>query len=129
MKYTIVTAAIIQKNHSVLLTQRKETGKHPLQWEFPGGKLEPGEALEECLIRELQEELNMTIQPQTLLSAILREEGCLILFYTAKVIKGKPEAKDCHDFRWVPIANILSYDLTEADKIVAKSLLNNEVKR
>ena len=56
---TTVVAAVIERDGLVLIGQRKPTGQHPLRWEFPGGKVEPGEAPEAALARELDEELGI----------------------------------------------------------------------
>ena len=57
-----VACAIIKKDGAILATQRSAAMSLPLKWEFPGGKLEAGESLEECLQRELQEELGITVR-------------------------------------------------------------------
>lgn len=57
-----VTCAIIYQNNQILCAQRSETMKHSLKWEFPGGNVEEGEELEACLVREIQEELNVEVQ-------------------------------------------------------------------
>lgn len=57
-----VACAVIQKDGLILATQRSSSMSLPLKWEFPGGKLEEGESLEECLVRELQEELGITVR-------------------------------------------------------------------
>ncbi|MBK6285706.1 MAG: NUDIX domain-containing protein [Draconibacterium sp.] len=60
-----VTCAIIIKNGRILVTQRKANSSHPLNWEFPGGKLNSGETLEYCIIREIKEELDIEIEIKT----------------------------------------------------------------
>ena len=59
---TIVTAAIIINNNKVMIARRGKNQKLAGKWEFPGGKLKPGESMEDCLIRELKEELNLTVE-------------------------------------------------------------------
>ena len=59
---TTVVAAVIERNGSVLIAQRKRAGRHPLKWEFPGGKVEPAETPEAAVVRELQEELAIQVQ-------------------------------------------------------------------
>jgi len=54
---TTVVAAVIERDGRVLIAQRRRTGQHPLKWEFPGGKVKPGETLQQALGRELLEEL------------------------------------------------------------------------
>lgn len=62
MKNIDVTCAIILFNDKTLVVQRSSTMKLPLKWEFPGGKLEPGETEEDCIKREIREELNIEIE-------------------------------------------------------------------
>lgn len=57
-----VACAIIHKDGLILAAQRPATASLPLKWEFPGGKLEPGETAEECLLRELREELGISVR-------------------------------------------------------------------
>lgn len=57
-----VACGIVQQNGLILATQRSATMSLPMKWEFPGGKLEAGETAEECLVRELQEELGITVR-------------------------------------------------------------------
>ena len=61
MKHIHVTCAIIEKDGKVLSTQRSETMSLPLKWEFPGGKINDGERPEDCLSRELHEELGIAV--------------------------------------------------------------------
>ncbi|MDT0686436.1 (deoxy)nucleoside triphosphate pyrophosphohydrolase [Autumnicola psychrophila] len=62
MKVIPVTCAIIEQNGKILCAQRSEKMKHPLKWEFPGGKIEKDEGLLECLHREIKEELGVEIK-------------------------------------------------------------------
>jgi mutator protein MutT len=57
-----VACAVIERNSLVLVAQRSAAMSLPLEWEFPGGKIEPGESLEECLCREIVEELGVSIE-------------------------------------------------------------------
>ena len=57
-----VTCAIIVRDELVLGAQRSATMRKPLKWEFPGGKIEPGETLEDCIRRELKEELGIEVE-------------------------------------------------------------------
>ncbi|MHA6247885.1 (deoxy)nucleoside triphosphate pyrophosphohydrolase [Pontibacter sp. CAU 1760] len=66
-----VTCALIENNGLVLVTQRGPYMDQPLRWEFPGGKVEPGETEQACLVREIKEELSITITPLTRLTPVL----------------------------------------------------------
>ena len=57
-----VTCALINRGKDILLAQLGSGSSHPFQWEFPGGKINPGETAVECVIREIQEELNIEIK-------------------------------------------------------------------
>jgi len=59
---TRVAVAIIRQNGKIILCQRKQGGRYGLMWEFPGGKIEPGETVRGCLERELREELSIEIR-------------------------------------------------------------------
>jgi 8-oxo-dGTP diphosphatase len=69
MKKVQVTCAIIQFNNKILVVQRSENMKLPLKWEFPGGKIEDGETAEDCIEREIKEELDITIDLTSRLSS------------------------------------------------------------
>lgn len=62
MRFTEVTCAVIVRDGLILATRRGKDMDHAGLWEFPGGKLHPGESYEECLIREIKEELNVTVR-------------------------------------------------------------------
>ena len=61
-KMTEVAVGVIRRNGAILICQRKRGGRYELKWEFPGGKFENGESVEQCLRRELREELSIEIQ-------------------------------------------------------------------
>ena len=63
---TEVAAAILRRDGKILICQRKEGGNCSLLWEFPGGKREAGETMEQCVVRECQEELGIVIRPKGL---------------------------------------------------------------
>ena len=69
-KHVKVTCAIIERDGLVLAAQRSETMNMPLKWEFPGGKMHKGESAEGCIIRELLEELNVSVTIRSPLSPV-----------------------------------------------------------
>lgn len=120
-----VAAAIIERNGQVLLARRAANSKYPGHWEFPGGKVENGESLQQCLSRELNEELGII--------AIIGTHFCTIgyeyhdghfkieAFWTQW--EGGTLSLNEHDMvEWVSVDNIESYQLLPADVFIAKML-------
>lgn len=121
----IVAAGMVIDQNRVLLAQRNKTGRHALEWEFPGGKLEAHESPEEALARELDEELGVRVRVGRIFDAkTVREDGrdLLILYYFAFLISGVPRAIDCSAFEWVGRDRLLSFPLIGSDRLVAERL-------
>lgn len=121
----VVTAAVIQRGDQVLIAQRRN-GAMAGKWEFPGGKLEPGESPQECLARELREELGVEVEVQNMLQIVYHkypEGAVLLLVYSALIQNGEPAPLDARELRWVPIPELLSYPLAGADIPIALKLL------
>ncbi len=118
MRTVNVTAAIIERGREILISQRLKDSHMGLKWEFPGGKIEHGESPEECLRREIKEELDLDIRVGDRLMIVEHqyEELKVILYcYRCSYLGGETKAKDCHDFRWVVIGDLKSFDFAEAD--------------
>lgn len=127
-KQTIrVVAAVVERDGRYLITQRRETAVLPNQWEFPGGKVEPGERDEEALQRELHERLDADF-------TIGRKIGekhhdydvyqVILALYAATLIEGKPvRAKRVRDFRWVASSEFAQYQFPDADQRTMDQLL------
>ena len=121
-----VVAALILRNHEVLICQRKPGQAMALQWEFPGGKIEPGETPEEALRRELQEELGIEaiIGPSIAnLQHNYRNGGAVRLqFFLVHHFAGAIENKIFNDVRWSPLRDLPEYDFLAADKKFVRDL-------
>lgn len=128
----IVAAAIILDNHKVLIAQREEGSNMEFKWEFPGGKLEQDETPEECLVREIKEELDMTIEPVDIYKAVRHKHNgkdILLLAYICKRIHGEGRAIECNDFKWISLDELDRYEYTPADiDIVEKLKKDNRYK-
>lgn len=114
-----VTCAIIEKEDKVLCAQRGEQMSHPLKWEFPGGKLEPGETLEACLKREIKEELGLDIAIGEQLPAHQHtysstKEICLHPFICT-VQEGTISLKEHKQIAWLKPHKLKDLDWVEAD--------------
>ncbi len=115
-----VVAAIIERDGRVLICQRKPGQSHPLEWEFPGGKKEPGETPPEALRRELHEELG--IEDATG-EEITRYEytypgrdPILLIFYRVTGFRGEPHNLIFQDMRWESPQNLPGFDFVQGDR-------------
>ena len=125
----IVTAAAMIRGGKVLIAQR-EAGSHmEYCWEFPGGKLEPGETPEECIVREIKEELDMEIEVLDIYKVVkfdYKEKDILLLCYLCKVAKGEGKAIECNDFRWVGREELVNYEFVPADLPIVEKLMKDD---
>jgi 8-oxo-dGTP diphosphatase len=116
---TTVVAAIIQRHGRILIGQRKDLGHHPLKWEFPGGKVEPGETPDAALIRELQEELGIHARiDRELMRYEYQYPGrsrLLLIFYRVLDFDGEPRSLDFDQIRWEQPELLRNYDFLEGD--------------
>ena len=120
-----VTAALIEKDGKILIAQRNGEGNQALKWEFPGGKIDPGETPEQCLSRELKEELNLDIRVGELLDTINFDYPTWtiqLLVYRAEIVGGEMRLNVHNDVRWVARSEISSYDFCPADVELVKKI-------
>ncbi len=117
-----VAAGIILVEHNVLLCQRKASATYGLKWEFPGGKLEPGESPESCLCRELFEELSIQPFHLTLFHRehnIYPDAGAFDLFYyIVSSYCGSIVNRVFERVEWVPLHKLLEFDILEGNRNV-----------
>jgi len=122
-----VTAAIIIRNQKVLLTRRGPSEKLAGYWEFPGGKVEDGETLQECLERELLEELGVAAVVGEVMakSEYHYDHGSFLLVGMYANLLSDDLKLTVHDSaEWVPIKGLLSYQLAPADIPIAEKIWN-----
>jgi 8-oxo-dGTP diphosphatase len=117
----VVAAAIVDGEGRVLVQQRPAGKPMAGLWEFPGGKVEPGEVPEAALARELQEELGITVDtadlaPATFASEALGQRHLLLLLYTLRRWQGVPEPHHASALRWLPPAELRSLPMPPADE-------------
>ncbi|MGA2833930.1 MAG: (deoxy)nucleoside triphosphate pyrophosphohydrolase [Terracidiphilus sp.] len=121
-----VAAALIVRGGEVLIGQRRPDQPMALLWEFPGGKIEPGESPEQALARELNEELGIqaTIGPPvTRIRHNYRHGGAVDLqFFAVHEFTGEIVNHIYHQFRWVRLEELASYDFLAADKGLIRDL-------
>ena len=121
-----VTAAIIIEEGRVLITQRPPGGRHPGAWEFPGGKVEPGETPEKCLARELSEELGIVVTVGEKLAEVRYAYHDLeidLLAFRCDIASGRPQNIGCSAHGWVALEDLDCFDLLPPDREVAERLI------
>lgn len=124
MKTYHVVAAIIKRGNEVLATQRGY-GDYKDGWEFPGGKIEPGETAEQALVREIREELDVTVRIERHVvdvsydySQFHLEMSCFL----CSIAKGTPRLLEHEAARWLATGDIGSVDWLPADVLVVEAL-------
>jgi len=113
-----VAAAVFSKDDSVLVARRAPRQHLEKKWEFPGGKIEPGETPEECLRRELKEELGVTVEVGDYVGESLfsyTDKNVRLLAYHVKHLSGDFSLTVHDRIEWVKIRNLGTVDLAEAD--------------
>lgn len=113
-----VTAAIITNNDKILIAQRAKNENLAGKWEFPGGKTEKGETPQQCLKREIQEELELNIEVGEFLgeSIYTYSNGQIkLMAYFSTIIDGKIQLHVHDQVEWVTIDEIGKYDFAPAD--------------
>lgn len=125
----IVTAAVIEREGHILIAKRKQGWHEAGKWEFPGGTLEEGETPEQCLKRELLEELEIVTDIGDLICtseySYTPDFTVRLLAYRATVTSGVFNLNDHEEIRWVKPADLANYDFPEADKSIVEKLRND----
>ena len=122
---TDVVAALIWEGERFLACQRPANKARALLWEFVGGKVEPGETLEQALIRECREELDITVEPRDIFMEVIHEYPDLtvrLTLFNAVIAAGVPKALEHNDIRWITTGEIDSLDFCPADEEILKKL-------
>lgn len=122
-----VAAALAIKEGHILLARRAPGQALEGLWEFPGGKQDSGETIYQCIEREIQEELSLSCNARQIFAeSVYQYEGGSIKLIGVMVELGQEEPRlTVHDWvAWVPLADILSYELAPADIPIAKEVIN-----
>lgn len=117
----VVAAALIDQQGRVLIAQRPRGKEFSGLWEFPGGKVDPGETPEAALVRELNEELGITIDPKALTplafsSGARGARHLLLLLYRCTEWVGEAQALDAMALRWMKAAELRTNEMPPADR-------------
>jgi 8-oxo-dGTP diphosphatase len=128
-----VVAALIVRGNRLLVCQRRESGRFPLKWEFPGGKVEAGEEIADALSRELREELAIEIGSA---QEIFRhhhsyDEGTEVelIFFRVDEYQGKIVNRVFRDIRWTKLQELKTFDFLDGDLPLIDRLVGDGVPR
>ncbi len=132
----VAAAALIDPAGRVLITQRPAHKAFGGSWEFPGGKVESGEAPELALVRELKEELDLTVEPDALdpfafASHAYRDFHLLMPLYTITRWRGEPKLNPdaVQALAWVRAREMRDYPMPPADVVLVERLIEREAAR
>lgn len=120
-----VAAGLIFRKGLLLIAQRRKGDHLGGLWEFPGGKRESDETIEECLRRELREELDVGVEILDLIETIVHEypeKRVHLRFFRCRLIDSEPRAVACADLRWVRRDELFRHDFPEADRRLLEKL-------
>ncbi len=121
----VCTAAVIIRQGRLLLAQRKEASQFGLKWELPGGKPEGNESLEDCLKRELAEELGVEAEVGetfTVATMNLNDTKLVMIFYLCKLLTNGIELREHVNYAWVSKEELPKYGLAPIDSIVVEQI-------
>jgi mutator protein MutT len=120
-----VSAGLVFRGGKLLITQRHTSAHLGGLWEFPGGKREPNETFEQCLVRELREELGIEVEVGELVESLTHaypEKTVTLKFYRCRLKQGEPRAIDCLDLKWITADELRNYEFPAADARLLEKL-------
>lgn len=130
----VVAVALIDRNRRILMQQRRADRAHGGLWEFPGGKIEPGESPESALVREIEEELGIVLDPARLEPLSFASDPAqppapraphVILLYTCRSWSGEPGCLDGDAIAWTAPDALMALPMPPLDVPLAKALLKS----
>ena len=122
-----VAAGLVFRDGKLLITQRHPKAHLGGLWEFPGGKRHDGETFEQCIARELREELGIEVQVEELFERITHEYPEKIVhleFFLCRLIRGEPQPLGCSALAWVRAGELGHYEFPAADARLLRRLLD-----
>jgi mutator protein MutT len=120
-----VAAGLVLRDGRYLIAKRKAGVHLEGLWEFPGGKREAAESIEDCLHRELREECGIEINDCRLVEVIRHaypEKTVELHFFQCRIVEGEPQALGCAELAWACPAELGAYDFPPADRPVVEAL-------
>jgi 8-oxo-dGTP diphosphatase len=126
----LVSAAVIRRGKQILVGQRRRGDRHAYKWEFPGGKVEPGETPKEALVRELREELAIESQVGEEIARYRHDypngSSVVLLFYSITGFDGEPTSRVFEQIRWVDVSMLTKMDFLDGDLDFVQRLARGE---
>ncbi len=123
-----MVAGFILDGERLLVARRRAADARGGLWEFPGGKLEPGETPEEALARELREELGIEVEVGEKLAAVDHDYPDVrikLSLYLCRITAGRPRPLSCAEVRWIDAGELASLPLAPADRSLAEHLVRS----
>ncbi len=121
----IVTAGVLRRGNSVLLSKRPADGLLGGMWEFPGGKQEPGESLPECLVRELREELGIEVNVGVEVGVFKHAYShfkVVLHAFECEIVEGEPRPLASDGLDWVDVDRLGDYAMGKIDRMIAMKI-------
>lgn len=118
-----VVAALIWRENKFMICQRPAHKARGLLWEFVGGKVDPGETMEEALIRECREELAIDVSVEDIFTQVIHEYPDIhirLTLFHCTIAGGEPELLEHNDLKWIHPSQIPEYAFCPADKDILK---------
>ena len=123
---TTVAVALLERGGRILICRRRQDQSHAGKWEFPGGKVEPGEDADDALARELKEELDIevadAVERTSYEFAYPGRPPLRLVFFRVREFRGRIDASQFAEVRWEPRANLARYDFLEGDGRIVREL-------
>ncbi len=120
--------ALIRRDRQFLISQRNEADTFGSYWEFPGGKKNEGESVEDCVVRETMEELGVCVAVEKKFMEIKKKYDQKVIwlnFYLCSYISGDPRPLDCQNVLWADVKDLKSYRFPPANELVIDNLLRD----
>jgi mutator protein MutT len=128
MKAIDVAAGLVFRNGKLLVTQRHPDAHLGGLWEFPGGKREPDETFEACLLRELREELGIEVEVGALVESLTHaypEKTVHLRFYRCRWLRHEPQPLGCSGLKWLNPDELAQHEFPAADARLLQLLRQN----